>query len=153
MNLAEYRKWRQKTIVGISLRLVPHSGQYDPTKLINFGANRWAFKPELGYSHRWEHCMLDAYGGAWLYTTNPEFFSHNQFSPGTNTQTESPIGSFGGAPQLRFQAAAVGISRWQLLVRGHDEPKWSGKLEYSSEEFAPRRDRCDPFKRTSVNKI
>ena len=103
MNLAEYRKWRQKTIVGISLRLVPHSGQYDPTKLINFGANRWAFKPELGYSHRWEHWMLDAYGGAWLYTTNPEFFSHNQFSPGTNTQTESPIGSFEGHLSYDFK--------------------------------------------------
>src|SRR5215472_16490902 len=96
MNVDEYRKWRQKTIVGISLRLVPKTGQYDPTKLINFGANRWAFKPELGFSRRWGHWILDAYGGAWLYTTNPEFFSHNQFSPGTNTQTQSPIGSFEG---------------------------------------------------------
>jgi len=94
MNVAEYTKWRQRTIVGISLRLVPKTGQYDPTKLINFGTNRWAFKPELGFSERWGHWILDAYGGAWLYTTNPEFFSHNQFSPGTNTQTQSPIGSF-----------------------------------------------------------
>ncbi|HKW62242.1 MAG TPA: transporter [Candidatus Acidoferrum sp.] len=94
MNEAEFMKWRQKGILGISLRLVPRTGQYDPTKLINFGANRWAVKPELGFSQRWGHWILDAYGGAWLYTTNPEFFSHNQFSPGTNTQAQSPIGSF-----------------------------------------------------------
>lgn len=103
MNLAEYRKWRQKTIVGISLRLVPNTGQYDPTKLINFGANRWAFKPELGFSHRRGHWIVDAYGGAWLYTTNPEFFSHNQFSPGTNTQTQSPVGSFEGHLSYDFK--------------------------------------------------
>ena len=48
MNVAEFMKWRQKTILGISLRLGPETGQYDPTKLINFGTNRWSFKPELG---------------------------------------------------------------------------------------------------------
>lgn len=103
MDVAEYRKWRQKTIVGISLRLVPNTGQYDPTKLINFGDNRWALKPELGFSHRSGHWIVDAYGGAWVYTTNPEFFSHNQFSPGTNTQTQSPIGSFEGHLSYDFK--------------------------------------------------
>lgn len=103
MNVAEYKKWRQKTIVGISLRLVANTGQYDPTKLINFGANRWAFKPELGFSHRRGHWIVDAYGGAWLYTTNPDFFSHNQFSPGTNTQTQSPVGSFEGHLSYDFK--------------------------------------------------
>ncbi len=103
MNVAEFMKWRQKTILGISLRLVPETGQYDPTKLINFGTNRWSFKPELGYSQRWGHWILDAYGGVWLYTTNSEFFSHNQFSPGTNTQTQSPIGSFEGHLSYDFK--------------------------------------------------
>jgi len=96
MNLNDFRKWQQKTILGVSFRFVPSAGQYDPTKLANLGTNRWAFKPELGYSRRWGHWILDAYGGAWFFTTNPEFFSHNAFAPGTNTQTESPVGSFEG---------------------------------------------------------
>lgn len=103
MNVPEFMKWRQKTILGISLRLVPQTGQYDPTKLINFGANRWAFKPEVGFSQRWGHWTLDTYGGVWLFTKNPEFFSHNQFSPGTNTQTQSPIGSFEGHLSYDFK--------------------------------------------------
>src|SRR5215467_11281005 len=103
MSVTEFRKWQQKTILGISFRLVPQTGQYDPTKLINFGTNRWAFKPELGYSQRWGHWILDAYGGVWFYTTNPEFFSHNQFSPGTNTQAQSPIGSFEGHLSYDFK--------------------------------------------------
>jgi hypothetical protein len=103
MNVAEFMKWRQKSILGISFRLVPQAGQYDPTKLINLGTNRWAIKSELGYSQRWGHWTLDAYAGAWFYTTNPEFFSQNQFSPGINTQTQRPIGSFEGHLSYDFK--------------------------------------------------
>jgi len=104
MNVQEYIKWRQKTIIGASIRLVPPTGQYDPTKLINLGANRWALKPELGYSRRWGHWILDAYGGVWFFTTNSDFFSRNQFSPGTNTQSESPTGSFEGHLSYDFKS-------------------------------------------------
>jgi outer membrane putative beta-barrel porin/alpha-amylase len=96
MDVTDFRKWRQKTIVGMSLRLVAPSGQYDPTKLINYGANRWGFKPEVGLSRRWGHWVLDSYAAAWFYTNNHEFFSHNQFSPGTNVQSQAPIGAFEG---------------------------------------------------------
>jgi len=96
MTVSEFAKWRQKRILGASFRLVPLAGQYDPTKLVNLGNNRWAFKPEIGYSQRWGRWVLDAYGGAWFFTTNSDFFSRNAFSPGTNTQKQSPIGSFEG---------------------------------------------------------
>jgi Putative MetA-pathway of phenol degradation len=96
MTLQDFRKWHQKTIIGASLKVVAPTGQYDSTKLINYGSNRWAFKPELGYSRRWGHWILDAYGGAWFFTTNHEYFSHNQYNPGTITQSLSPIGSFEG---------------------------------------------------------
>jgi Putative MetA-pathway of phenol degradation len=103
MNVQEYSKWRQKTIIGVSIKLVPPSGQYDPTKLINYGSNRWALKPELGYSRRLGHWILDGYGGVWFFTTNSEFFSHNQFSPGTNTQSQNPTGSFEGHLSYDFK--------------------------------------------------
>lgn len=103
MDVKEFRKWRQKTILGASIRVVPLAGQYDPTKLINLGNNRWAFKPELGYSRRWGHWILDAYGGVWFYTANNEFFSHNAFSPGTNIQTQKPVGSFEGHLSYDFR--------------------------------------------------
>jgi len=103
MTVREFAKWRQKRILGASFRFVPRAGQYDPTKLVNFGTNRWAFKPELGYSQRWGHWIVDAYGGAWFYTTHSEFFSHNSFSPGSNTQTQSPIGSLEGHLSYDFR--------------------------------------------------
>lgn len=96
MDVHDFLKWQQKTLVGMSFKVVAPTGQYDPTKLINFGANRWAFKPEVGLSRRWGHWVLDTYGAVWFFTKNHDFFSRNQFSPGTNTQTQNPIFAFEG---------------------------------------------------------
>jgi len=94
MSLAEFARWQQKTLIGASLKVVAPTGQYDPTKLINLGSNRWSFKPELGLSQRWGHWILDAYAGIWFFTRNPEFFSQNQYFPGTQDQTQKPIAAF-----------------------------------------------------------
>jgi hypothetical protein len=96
MDVQEFREWQRKMLVGINLKVVAPTGQYDPTKLINYGASRWAFKPELGLSRRWGHWLLDTYGAVWLFTTKHDFFSRNQFSPGTNTQKQNPIFAFEG---------------------------------------------------------
>jgi len=94
MEVRDFSKWRQKTIVGFGLKLVAPTGQYDPMKLINYGGNRWAFKPEVGWFRRWGQWVLDAYGAVWFFTTNPEFFSRNQFNPGVSVQNQQPIGAF-----------------------------------------------------------
>jgi outer membrane putative beta-barrel porin/alpha-amylase len=96
MDLQEFRKWQQKTLVGVSFKMVAPTGQYEPAKLINYGANRWAFKPEVGLSRRWGHWVVDNYGAVWFFTANRDFFSRNQFSPGTNTQQQSPIFAYEG---------------------------------------------------------
>jgi hypothetical protein len=101
MAVEEFSKWRQKNILGVSVKLVPPTDQYYPTKPVNYRANRWALKPEIGYSRRRGHWIIDAYGGAWL--SNPEFFSHNQFVPGANTRPQSPIGSFEGHLSYDFK--------------------------------------------------
>jgi hypothetical protein len=96
MPVQAFVKWQQKVLLGISLKVVVPTGQYDPTKLINWSANRWAFKPDFGYSQRWGHWVLDGYAGLWFFTTNPEFFSHNAYFLGTQTQSENPVGAFEG---------------------------------------------------------
>jgi Putative MetA-pathway of phenol degradation len=94
MELSEARQWRQKHLLGASLKIVAPTGQYDPTKLINLGSNRWAIKPELGYSGRFGHWVVDAYASVWFFTRNAEFFSRNQYVPGTQAQTQDPIAAF-----------------------------------------------------------
>jgi hypothetical protein len=90
----EFIKWKQKTLIGFSFKIVAPTGQYDPTKLINWGSNRWSFKPEIGFSRRWKNNLLDAYGGAWFYTENPDFWGRNAFFAGTRAQTRAPVASF-----------------------------------------------------------
>ncbi len=74
MGARAFSKAPRKTIVGTSLTVVAPTGQYDGTKLINLGSNRWAFKPEVGVSvpaGRWD---FDAYLGVWLFARNDNFF-------------------------------------------------------------------------------
>jgi hypothetical protein len=91
---SDFLKWHQKMLLGASLKIVAPTGQYDPTKLVNWGNNRWAFKPEIGYSERWGHWVVDGYGAVWFFTTNQEYFSYNKYVPGLQTQSESPVGAF-----------------------------------------------------------
>jgi len=92
MKPEQFGEWKQKILLGLSLKVIAPTGQYNPVKLVNWGINRWAFKPEFGYSERWGHWLLDGYAGVWFYTTNPAFFD----TPVPEPQTEQPIGSFEG---------------------------------------------------------
>jgi outer membrane putative beta-barrel porin/alpha-amylase len=95
MSLDEVRKAPpRKWLVGASLKIVAPAGQYDPTKLINLGGNRWAFKPELGFSRRFGRAHLDGYGGVWLFTANDDFFRTPEQPEGTHRQTRQPVTAF-----------------------------------------------------------
>jgi hypothetical protein len=96
MRPREFMKWRQKILLGASLRVVAPTGQYDPTKLVNWGANRWSFKPEFGYSQRWRSWVVDGYSGVWFFTTNQDYWSRNSYFPGTRTLTQKPVGALEG---------------------------------------------------------
>jgi Putative MetA-pathway of phenol degradation len=100
MPLDEFLKWKQKTLLGASVKVIAPTGQYDPTKLVNWGINRWAFKPEVGYSRRWGKWILDGYGGVWFFTPNNAFFS----TPVPRPQTEAPLGSFEGHLSREFKS-------------------------------------------------
>lgn len=98
LPMREFVKWRQKVLLGASVKVIAPTGQYSSTKIVNWGINRWAFKPELGYSERWGNWLLDAYAGAWFYTANPAYYS----IPTPKPQTEEPIGSFEGHISRNF---------------------------------------------------
>jgi len=74
----EFATRKPSTILGASLMVAAPTGQYDPAKLINLGANRWAFRPQLGLSHPVGRWNLELYGGVWLFTDNEDFFGGSQ---------------------------------------------------------------------------
>ncbi|HEY1301914.1 MAG TPA: transporter [Vicinamibacterales bacterium] len=81
----EFARASRPTIVGVSLSLLPPVGQYDRTKLVNIGSNRWSFKPEVGVSHALARWTFEGYAGVWLFTTNDSFYR------GTSIRTQDPI--------------------------------------------------------------
>lgn len=90
-TMKEIAQSPRKTIFGASLNVVVPTGQYFSDKLINLGANRWAFFPELAISHpiskKW---LLDCYAGVWLFTDN------NSFYPGDSIRSQEPLGAIQG---------------------------------------------------------
>lgn len=85
MSPREFARAPRHTVVGASVAVVAPTGQYYGSKLINLGANRWAFKPEVGVSFpkgRWD---IDGYVGAWFFASNSDFF------PGGAMRTQDPL--------------------------------------------------------------
>jgi Putative MetA-pathway of phenol degradation len=116
---SEFARAPRRTIVGVSLTAIPPLGQYDRTKLINLGANRWAFKPEIGISRlvrsKW---TLDGYAGIWMATANDEFY------PGASHRTQRPIValqahvSYTARPRLWIAADGTWYSGGRTTVDG-----------------------------------
>ena len=73
LSLKEFADYRQDLIVGASLQVTAPLGQYDNSKLINIGDNRWSFKPELGISKAWDSWTLEIAPSATIYTDNNDF--------------------------------------------------------------------------------
>ena len=73
MTSAEFAKYHQRLIVGVSLTVMAPLGQYDRTKLVNLGTNRWSFKPEIGLSRTYGKWVVEGMGGTWLFTDNTDF--------------------------------------------------------------------------------
>lgn len=71
--------------LGVGLAVSAPTGQYDNTRVINFGSNRWAFKPEVGYSSVKGPWIFDFAVGVWFFTANTDFLGQ--------TRTQDPIGS------------------------------------------------------------
>ncbi len=147
MPMKDFVKWRQKVLLGASVRVIAPTGQYDSYKLINWGINRWAFKPEFGYSQRWDKWVLDGYAGVWFYTTNNASYA----GPTPAPQTQTPVGSFEGHLSRDF-----GKRRFWVSLDGNF---WFGgiaslngvqNLADKADEFAHRRNRVVPDQQTPV---
>lgn len=91
----EFAKYKQGRNLGVSLTVAPPGGQYTSDHLINFGTNRWAVKPEIGYSSIRGKWIFEGAVGVWVFTTNTD-------APGGFTRQQDPIGSVQGHISYNF---------------------------------------------------
>jgi len=98
MSRREFADFDPGTMIGVSLTTRVPVGQYDAEKLINIGTNRWAFKPEVGIVQILGRFAIDAYVGAWFFTTNTDLI-------GGLTQDRRPI--FSTEAHFRYNASST----------------------------------------------
>ena len=97
LSAKDFASYKQDLIVGVSLQVSAPLGQYDDSKLLNLGNNRWSFRPELGISKAW---------GPWTFEVAPSvtFFSDNTDFFGGNTFSQAPIYAVQGHILYTFQS-------------------------------------------------
>jgi len=95
MTRQDQATYRMRTIVGASLTVAPPLGQYDNSKLLNLGSNRWAMKPEIGLSRAAGRWIVEVMAGIWVFTDNRDF-------SGGHTRKQDPIASVQGHVTYRF---------------------------------------------------
>ncbi len=70
---------------GAGIRISPPLGQYDSSKLINLGTNRWTFKIGFGASYTFVNkFVLEGQIKSWFFTQNQDFFNGG-------TVTQNPL--------------------------------------------------------------
>jgi len=97
LTLPEFQSYEQDLIVGASFQVSVPAGQYDSTKLVNIGTNRWYFKPELGASKALGPLTLEFKAGVTLFTTNTDFFNGNR-------RSQDPLYSIGSHAIYSFSS-------------------------------------------------
>lgn len=74
VDRASFGRYKQGTIVGASLQVIVPFGQYDDTKLINLGSNRWTIRPEIGVSHAFGKWLVEGAVAGWWFGKNDDFY-------------------------------------------------------------------------------
>src|SRR4030095_7281762 len=127
LTLKEFQKYKQRGILGASLIISIPTGQYYDDKLINLGANRWGFKPELGISKDFGAFYLEFYTGFWFFTDNKHYLSDK-------TLSQSPLYSLQGHASYMFKNGMwIGINSnyvngGQSSINGVQQDDYQRKL-------------------------
>jgi len=97
LTLQQFKDYRQDLIIGASLQVSVPWGQYDSSRLVNIGTNRWFVKPEIGLSKALGRWTLECSAAATLYTNNEDFY-------GGNKRSQDPIWSTQGHAIYSFRS-------------------------------------------------
>jgi hypothetical protein len=134
LSLNEFRVWQQDVVVGASLRVMAPWSQYDSSRLVNIGTNRWTFKPELGASKTFGPWTLEASAAASIFTDNNEFYGGNkrQQDPLYSVQGHV-IHSFSGGSWLAVDATyyAGGRTTFNGILKADLQQNWRVGATYA----------------------
>jgi hypothetical protein len=88
MTASEFRSYRPDLILGASVQVSLPLGQYEGSRLLNLGANRWFVRSQVGGSRAWGPWTVEGALSATAFSENDDFF-------GGNHRRQEPIWSAG----------------------------------------------------------
>jgi hypothetical protein len=74
LSMQEFANYRQDLLIGASVQVSAPVGQYDSSKLVNLGTNRWFIKPDIGISKTVGPLTLELTAGVIFFTKNDDYF-------------------------------------------------------------------------------
>jgi len=84
LSKEEFAKWTPETFLTAALTVTTPTGDYDKNRVINIGANRWVYKPELGFG--------TPIGPTWLeINTMVSLFGSNDEYQGNSNREQKPL--------------------------------------------------------------
>ncbi len=111
LSLQEFKDYKPDLLVGVSLQVSAPTGQYDNTRVVNLGTNRWWFKPELGVSKTFGQWTLEGKAAVTVYTDNDDFY-------GGQTRAQEPLYSAQGHAIYTFRPGIWGSLDATYFVGG-----------------------------------
>ena len=73
MTREQFAVYRPTTVFGVSVAVGVPLGQYDSSRVVNIGTNRWSIKPEAGLSRTRGRWTFEGSAGAAFFTDNTDF--------------------------------------------------------------------------------
>jgi hypothetical protein len=77
LSLQEFANYKQDVLIGASVQVSAPIGQYDSSRLINLGTNRWFIKPDIGISKAFGALTLELSEAVTFFTKNDDYFGGN----------------------------------------------------------------------------
>ena len=122
LTVEQFENYKPTTTLGVSFTVTAPSGQYNANKILNLGADRWAFKPEIALSHpfgpdqKWQY---DIYANAYFYTDNTSYH-------GREILRQKPLPGFEGHLSYSFNSVWLSLDtrysfRATTFVNGVDQ--------------------------------
>jgi hypothetical protein len=113
LSVTQFPSYRQDLIVGIGVLVSAPLGQYDETKLLNLGTDRWAVRTELGVSKAVGPVTLEVIPAITLFTTNDHFFGGKTLDKAHHSiKLASSIGVYHRTANSFLVAAIAWQYRW-----------------------------------------
>jgi len=100
LTVREFRSYDPDWVAGASVQVSVPLGQYDPSRAVNLGTNRWSIKPDIGLSKSFGDFTADITAGVAFFTTNHDFFGGQKvekdplYSIQTNVSYNFPGGAW-----------------------------------------------------------